>query len=415
MTDKPTETSNVISSRRFRTILVLLAVILLGGGAIWLQWGRSSSELDRIFNVGVAAMRAEDLGTAQAAAEALADLDGAAPHYHLLEGYVLVRSGRLSDGIAEIQLAVDHPQTAALANMLAGETLYRNRQYRDAINAFRQALDEDGSLLDARRRLAAVLFDIGTTEEAVKHLEIIAEQAPDDPRPNRLMGLIYKDMESFEIAIRQYREALRRDPDLPDREEVLYELASCLLKTRQFSELDEVLAQAEPSADLLAIRAEALFQQGDAQEAAKSVTEALKLAPNHLEALLAKATIDLSQGDAEQAAKTLEDAAKIYPTEYRVHHKLAQAYARLQRTDDAKEQSAKAERWRNLRSRFADLHGKASVDVDNAEIRYQLGLMARELQREDLAISWFSAATAIDPNHAAAQAALRSSAATSPK
>jgi tetratricopeptide (TPR) repeat protein len=48
-----------------------------------------------------------------------------------------------------------------------------------------------------------------------------------------------------------------------------------------------------------------------------------------------------------------------------------------------------------------------SGNTDNADLRYQLGLLARQLGREDLAVSWFTAALAIDPTHTDAQSALR--------
>lgn len=214
-------------------------------------------------------------------------------------------------------------------------------------------------------------------------------------------------MEAYATAIQEYREALQRDPNLPQREEVLIELATCLLNTRSFEELDEMVAQCPVSADVLVLQAEAESEQGNATAAAAFVAEALRLAPDHLEALLVKGTIELSQGSVEEAATTLARAAELYPADYRVHYKLSQACTRLGRIEQARAHSEEAERYRNLRSHFADLHAKASVDTNDAELRYQLGVTARELQREDLAGSWFAAAVALDPDHVAAREALR--------
>jgi tetratricopeptide (TPR) repeat protein len=393
---------------RRRFLAAGLALLLLSAaGVILFRSLFTPPEFEQIYRVGIEAASQGDLGTTQVAAEALAGLEEAQAQSHVLEGFIHLRSGRLKEAAAELQQALENPQTAPMANMLAGEALYRNRQFQEAIRVLSSAVQQDNSLIDAHRRLAAVLYDIGATEEAVVHLRIVSQQAPDDPRPHRLMGLIYKDMEVYETAVTEYREALRRDPNLPGREEVLLELATCLLKTRNFKDFGEVVAQCPASADTLAMRAEAQFNQGNATDAAALVAEALRLAPDHLETLLIKGTIFLSQGSAEEAAATLARAAELHPLDYRVHHKLSQAYARLGRKEQARAQSDEAERFRNLRIRFADLHAKASINTGDAELRYQLGVMARELQREDLAISWFSAATALDPDHVAAREALR--------
>ncbi len=392
---------------RFLAAGLVLILLLSVAGVILFRSLFAPPGYEQIYRSGIEAARQGDLGTAQVAAEALAGLAATQAQTHVLDGFIHLRSGRLKEAVAELQCALEDPRTAPMANMLAGEALYRNRQFQEAIKALSSAVEQDSSLTDAHRRLAAVLYDIGTSEEAVAQLRIVSQQSPDDPRPHRLIGLIYKDMERYETAITEYQETLRRDPDLPEREEVLMELATCLLKTRHFEQLGDILTQCPVSADVLAMQAEAQFEQGNATEAATLVAEALRLAPDHLEALLLKGTIELSRGSVEEAAATLARAAELHPVDFRVHYKLSQAYTRLGRSEQALEQSKEAERFRNLRSRFADLHAQASVDTGNAELRYQLGVMARELQREDLAVSWFSAATALNPNHVAAREALR--------
>ena len=390
----------VLVALLFGLAIVLIGVKLLG-------WLSAPSDVERIYRAGLAAMDRGELPAVQAAAEALAGLPDADAQRHVLEGVVHLRSGRLLGAIAEFQPALERPETAPLANMLAGDALYRNRQYREAIEALTVATEQDNSLTDAHRRLAAVLYDIGSTEAAVKELRIVSEQDPSDPRPHQMIGLIYKDMESFEPAIEEYREALRRDPLMPLRDNVLLDLATCLLKTSRYDELAEVVAESPRSADFLTILAEAKLKQEDAAEANLLIEEALLLTPDHFEALLLKGTVELAEGAADQAAATLEKIAGQQPMDVRVHLKLSQAYSRLGQVERARAESEEATRIRNLRARFANLHGHASVDTGNADLRYQIGVVARQLGREDLAVTWFMAAVALDPSHAGAREALQ--------
>jgi len=92
-----------------------------------------------------------------------------------------------------------------------------------------------------------VLYDIGASEAAVNELRIVSEQDPTDPRPHRMLGLIYKDMESFEQASVEYEKRCGATR-YAAAEDVLLELATCLLKTLRFDELDEVVAESPRSA-----------------------------------------------------------------------------------------------------------------------------------------------------------------------
>jgi tetratricopeptide (TPR) repeat protein len=384
-----------------------LGLVLAVACAKLVQRALKPSEIERIYRVGSAGMSENDLGTVQVAAEALTGLEGAQPHVHMLEGFVHLRSGRLSEATADFLPARDHPQTAALAHALAGEALCRNRQFADAIRALTTATRLDESITDAHRWLAAVFQTIGATGPAMEALRIVSEQAPDDPRPHRILGRIYKDAQSYDPAIVEYREALRRDPNMPDRDEVLLELAGCLLETQRHEELAETIRQCPRSAEALTMLADSRFRENDGEYAGKLVEQALSLAPDHLEALRLRATMELSSGNVADAVETLRRTARLYPCDQRVRHLLSEAYARSGKSDLAEEQAQESTRLRDLQNRFANLRAKASADTEDAELRFQLGKVAAELGQPDLAMSWFAVAVGLDANHAGAREALQ--------
>jgi tetratricopeptide (TPR) repeat protein len=151
-----------------------------------------------LFESGKEAFALGDLDAVQVAAEALQDRDDYRPHANLLEGMVLLRSGRLLEAVQHFSQATAHPDTQALAYGLSGEALYKAKRFRDAQRILLGAVELDPANTDARRWLAALDYDIGMMDHALEQLQAVAEQAPDDPRPARLRGLIYRDFEKYD-------------------------------------------------------------------------------------------------------------------------------------------------------------------------------------------------------------------------
>ena len=403
MNDSVSRPSPPARRRWWPWLLLILVPLAIGGGRIWHVHRTAPAAY---FQAGKAAFAADDLDAVEAAAQCLGGLEAYQPHRHLLEGMVLLRSGRLLEAVQQFVPANDHPDTQALAYALSGEALYKAKRYRDGLRILSGAIQLDPSNTDARRWLAALYYDIGMMDHAVEQLRVVAEQAPADPRPCRLRGLIYRDFEKYDAAIAEYRESMRRDPEQPDRQAVRVEWAECLLKQGRHEEALEVLQKTSPAPDALTLQAECYHAQGNPAEARKRLEEALRLAPRDLNALLLDAAIRFSANDAAGAARTLQKAAEYHPADYRVRYKLVQAYERLGRTKEALEQAKAMNELRQLRTRFSDLHNKAMTDSTSAELRCQLGELAGKLGKPDLAYSWYTAALALDPDYAPARQAL---------
>jgi len=386
----------------------LLPLVVLVAASIALACWRHARRhaLERHFESAVAAFQENDLDSVRSVAEAFTGVDEYQPHLHLLEGMILLRRDRLIEAIDRFGYAREHPDTRALAYALSGEALYRAKLFGDVERILTTALKLDPSLIDARRWLAAYYYDVGAMNHAVNHLTVVAEQAPDDPRPHRLMGLVHKDFEEYKKAIHHYRESLRISPDQPGRLELLVELGECLVSERRFDEALETLASCPRSAHVLWLRAECHYGQRDGPGARRLLAEALQLAPAHLDASQLLATLDLESGDAAAAVEVLRRAVERHPKEYRVRYRLSQAYQRLGEEELAREQIQAMKDLRKLRERFTKLHEQAIADPADVETRYELGVVAARLDKPQLAHGWFTMTLAMDPNHAGAREAL---------
>ena len=146
---------------------------------------------------------------------------------------------------------------------LLGRTYYSQGRHLEAINVFRTLLDESPEQLDARRLLAASLYDIGAMDPAMVQLALIAQRDPADPRPHRLRGLIQKDFRTVPAAVEDYRESLRRDPHQPDDAQIRRELAECLVRIHQYEQASEMLADLDESAKGCALAAECELALGN--------------------------------------------------------------------------------------------------------------------------------------------------------
>jgi tetratricopeptide (TPR) repeat protein len=177
------------------------------------------------------------------------------------------------------------------------------------------------------------------------------------------------------------------------------EMAECQIKLQHLDEALATLAQCRPSPERWTKEAECHASAGRADEARRLVGQTLRQSPADLPGLLLAGTLSLQDGDAAAAADAFQRATIAYPRDHVAHYKLSQAYRRLGKEAQAKEHADIAEQLRQLRLEFSRLHATAAAEPDNADVRCRIGVLAKQLDRSDLARVWFEAALSIDPRH----------------
>ena len=88
------------------------------------------------------------------------------------------------------------------------------------------------------------------------------------------------------------------------------------------------------------------------------------------------------------------------------HLQLSQALRQLGQVEAADAELKKMLEIQALEREFSDLHNTAAKQPEDAEIRFRLGELARQLGKPDLARMWFRAVLGINPMHARTRAAL---------
>jgi len=366
--------------RRARLIpLFAIALAALGVGLAWVRYTSAESRLDR----GRTAIRDSDWSAVEEYARLL-ERAGHEDHSHLLLGESHRARRRPDLALAEFNRIQDTGAIRLEGATQAGFCLLELKQHAEATRVFEFVVTEAPENVEARRGLAAALYDLGQTVRCVEQLEIVARLDPADARPHRLMGLVYKDSVQFELAVAAYQEALARGPSESVADEIRLELAEVLLRLNRFSEALETLGERGR-----VLRAEALRGLGRGREAA----ELLDAKPEPTsEWRRLRGQLHLDDARHGDAIPLLERAAAGGPADHQSQLLLAQAYAAAGRLDDAKRAAARAENIRKDLDAMTELSREANAKPWDPVVRLQLAEIADRIGKPQLAELWRSAA-----------------------
>ncbi|HVV99053.1 MAG TPA: tetratricopeptide repeat protein [Planctomycetaceae bacterium] len=379
-------------------------MLIVSIGAAVVIW--VSGRPGRIYAAGRQALAQNDLNGVRTAAARLGRYREWQAEAGLLHGAYQLRVGNPAGALASLQPAADSPRTERDAQLLVGEAHCRLHQYHAALPWLNACIHHDAANVEAYRWLGIAYYDLGAMGYALGALEKYAELAPDDYRPHRLMGVIHQDEEHYQEALADYESALRLNPGPPDLPEIQLETARLQVKLHRYAAARETLSAPDNNPEALVLRAECDAADGQVEAARRSVQEALRLAPQHAEALALKGTLELEQGSPEAALGPLQRASQLVPDDLSLHFKLAQAYAQLGKTAEAEFHQGRRTEIKQLREEFSSVFQQVTQDADDVESRFRLGVLARRLQRTELARMWFEAALAINPDYAPARRAL---------
>jgi tetratricopeptide (TPR) repeat protein len=393
-------------SRESGRLLVVLPILLIAGTsalALW-WWQRPQERLRR----SLATLEARDWERLEYEHFSLPRTSAYAAPTSLLSAALKLERREFTAALRDLRYAAADPDIRPLAWVFAGKALYAQDRFREAELNFKHALELDPNLVEAHRWLAIAYYDIGLMTEAQRHLQRVAELKPDDPRPHRIMAVIHMDHGSYALAVEDFEESLRRDPHQPDLQDILVELAQTQFILKRYEDARRTLGGCEETAEVLAMKSDAEFSLGDVAQAKKLSEKALDLELNQRLALLVLGKIALEERRHNDAVDLLARGAAVAPTDYDLQYTLLTALRAANRTDEADNQVVVVEKLRQLRERFDLLTEDAASQPYNADIRYQLGVLANQLDMPRVAESWLKAALVLNPNHPLARSELNS-------
>jgi tetratricopeptide (TPR) repeat protein len=133
----------------------------------------------------------------------------------------------------------DAARSAKLYSAL-GYTYEQQKQYKNAINAYRKAIELDRDNLDAIRGLAQNLVNDGQSDAALEQYKIIADANPEDAQTYLRIAEIYRKSGKFDLALESLKKA---GSMVQDSIEVPYNIAAVYQAQGRYDEAIQVLQE----------------------------------------------------------------------------------------------------------------------------------------------------------------------------
>jgi tetratricopeptide (TPR) repeat protein len=137
-----------------------------------------------------------------------------------------------------------------------GYTYEQQKQYKDAIQSYRHAVELDRDNLDAIRGLAQNLLNDGQTDAALEQFKIVADANPEDAKTYLQIAEIYRRAGKFDLALENLKKA---EGLVPDSFEVPYNIATVYQAQGRYDEAIQTLQQLLQKSE----KADGSYNQGE--------------------------------------------------------------------------------------------------------------------------------------------------------
>ena len=231
------------------------------------------------------------------------------------------------------------------------------------------------------------LFSNGQLSEALKTVEALIIQYPNESIPHNISGVCYQEAGQLEMAVQSFERAVAIKPDFADAH---YNLGLSL------QELNQLGAAVKSYEDTLAIESEYVkaynnlgiiyLELGHEDDAIKAYGQVITIEPNNAEAHHNLGNAFNELGRLDEAIKSYEQALSIEPNYYEVHNNLGSILSEIGETDEALNSYKEA----------------LSINPDFADAHNNIGVILQSLDQFDEAAESYEKAIIIDPEHAKA-------------
>jgi tetratricopeptide (TPR) repeat protein len=145
---------------------------------------------------------------------------------------------------------------------------------------------------------------------------------------------------------------------------------------------------------------------GDPQEAIAAAKRAVELQPRLGAALLLLAEVAVEADHQEEALKWLQQAERTEADQEKLQHLFVQVFRRMGKIDEAAVHDELLQRYKQADEQLDKVLALALKEPDQPQHQHDLGLIYRQLNKDQLAEQWFLGALQRDPNFAPSHEAL---------
>jgi len=293
---------------------------------------------------------------------------------------------------AQVLSSVPNAERSAKLYSALGYTYEQQKQYKNAVEAYRHAIELDRDNLDAIRGLAQNLLNDGQTDAALEQYKVIADANPEDAQTYVRIAEIYRKQGKFDLALDSLKKA---GSMVQDSVEVPYNIASIYQAQGRYDEaipiMRDLLKKSEKAdgkysngeksnravflerlgtiyrdqgnnqaaneifRQIIALGGDENIERGyqqiidtwreakEWQKATEAAKEAVQKLPGSRDLKLVLASQQADMGEADKAIKDVRSMLKGNGDDRQVYIALAQMNTRLRRFSDAEQALDKAE------------------------------------------------------------------------
>ena len=297
-----------------------------------------------------------DLQKAESEFKTAVKLDSSSEEAVTTLAYLYNEEGDTARAVQVLNSIPDAGRSAKLYSAL-GYTYEQQKQYKEAVEAYRHAIEMDRDNLDAIRGLAQNLLNDGQTDAALEQYKIIADANPEDAQTYLRIAEIYRRQGKFDDALENLKKA---ESMVQDSVEVPYNIAAVYQAQGRYDDAVQVLQDLLKKSE----KPEASYTQGERNNRAVFLerlgTIYRDMGNNPLALETFRKMLTLGDDNAERGYQQLIDT-------YREAKQWQQA------TDVAREATQKLPKDRDLKMVYASqLADMGQVDLALQQVKSQL-------------------------------------------
>jgi len=377
--------ARMLGARQYRRAGIWIAA----GAAVWgvdsIQF--YSYEPDRAIWYHQRAIAYEQKGEIERALETNAKELAVNPKYadgHVTRGRLLVKLGRVEEGIAEYREALRLKPENDIAWNNLGYELARQGQHEEALHCYETALRINPRLPIARNNLGNLLIEQGRPGEAIAHFQEALNAEPMDKNADYNWGNALFALKRYEEAVTHYRKALERAPNNADIPNNMGLALSQLGRSDEAIEAYRTALRINPDyANAHNNLGYEYFLKNDFAAARKEYEEALRLNPDFALARNNFGRLLERQGDKQGAMDQYKRALDADPKDKNAHLNMGDLLRDEGRFSEAVEEYRKA----------------LENDPHNADIPNNLAFALVRMGRIEEGVRFFQKAIEINPRY----------------
>lgn len=292
--------------------------------------------------LGMAYQNAGDQAKASQSFEKALELNPRLPRVGILLAFSYLPLGKYREAVPHLEHAVaTEPETAF--RVAAGEKLVEcyfalgdEERGLAAVQKLRSLAPDDPDVLYIASKVYASLWN--------NSVQRMIDKTPDSYRVHQVLAEVFETQEKYAEAAKEYREILRREPQLPGIHYRLGRMLERMNDPQALAEYEAELRQNPSDVPSLASAGELKLKAGKADEAARLFARALEVNASYQPARLGAGKALIAQKEFAKAVPQLEQAGKLAPADETVPYNLMIAFRSLGRAEDAKRAMAEFQR-----------------------------------------------------------------------